>query len=44
MLVNMLVEFVKNFKKVCDEEGIDILNEFWGLENTKGKAWYRYDS
>ena len=25
----MLVEFVNNFKKVCDENGIDILNEFW---------------
>lgn len=25
----MLAEFVKNFKKVCDEYGIDILNEFW---------------
>lgn len=25
----MLAEFVKNFKKVCDENGIDILNEFW---------------
>ncbi len=25
----MLVEFVKNFKKACDENCIDILNEFW---------------
>lgn len=25
----MLVEFVKNFKKACNENGIDILNEFW---------------
>ncbi len=25
----MLAEFVKNFKKVCDENCIDILNEFW---------------
>lgn len=25
----MLAEFVKDFKKACDEYGIDILNEFW---------------
>lgn len=25
----MLVEFVNNFEKVCNENGIDILNELW---------------
>lgn len=25
----MLVEFVKNFRKACNENCIDILNEFW---------------
>jgi hypothetical protein len=25
----MLAEFVKNFKKACDENCIDILNEYW---------------
>jgi hypothetical protein len=29
MLVNMLAEFVENFEKVCNENRIDILNEFW---------------
>lgn len=31
----MLAEFVKNFKKVCNENCIDILNEFWDNESDR---------